>query len=336
MPFRLKVTVSLLLTLLLLVLIGPLLVPVPALTGTHDPAELAGEDSSFIEADGISIHFVDQDLREPLSPQLSEPLVLLHGYLFNTRSWQHVQPSLAQTGRVISFDRTGFGLSGRPAAGSWSGDVSPYSPEAHTSQTIALLDELGIEQAVLVGHNSGAVVALEVALRAPERVAGLVLAAPAVYRVGGSPERLRPLLDTPHLRRIGPLLMRQLAGDPGGGFIAANWSETSRIPDEALEAYQLNFLVHDWDKGLWEVSKASHEVEFLDRLGSVTVPTLVLAGAADAVVPPEDSQQLAAELPDATFALFDDCGHVLHEECPAVFTETVLGWLLDEDLLQVP
>lgn len=336
MPFRIRITLSILLTLLVLALVGPLLVPVRPLEGTHAETELSHEQSSFAELPGLSIHYVELDRHEAGDPQLSAPVLLLHGYLFNTATWRDVQPSLAQTGPVISFDRPGFGLTSRPAAGSWADGLNPYSPEGHARQTIALLDELGIEQAVLVGHNSGAVVALEVALLAPDRVAGLVLAAPAVYRVGGSPDWLRPLLGTPHLSRLGPLLMRQLAGDPGGGFVAANWNDSSLIDDRALQAFRQNFQVHDWDKALWEVSKASREVEFLDQLFLIDTPALVLAGAGDTVVPAEDSQQLAAELGNGTFALLDDCGHVLHEECPALFSETVLGWLLAEELLQVP
>lgn len=336
MPFRIRITLSILLTLLVLALVGPLLVPVRPLEGTHAETELASSQSSFADLAGLNVHYVAVDRHEDPDPQLAAPAVLLHGYLFNTETWRDVQPSLAQTGPVISFDRPGFGLTQRPAAGSWGEDVNPYSPEGHARQTIALLDELDIDQAILFGHNSGAVVALEVALLAPDRVAGLVLAAPAVYRVGGSPAWLRPLLGTPHLSRLGPLLMRQLSGDPGGGFVAANWNDSSLIDERALQAFHRNFQVHDWDRALWEVSKASQEVDFLDQLFMITTPALVIAGAADAVVPPEESQQLAAELADGTFALLDDCGHVLHEECPALFTETVLGWLLDEELLLVP
>src|SRR5690554_4522209 len=260
MPFRIKVTLSILLTLLILALVGPLLVPVSPLPDTQSETSLAQPGSAFAEVGQLDIHYLRVDDSSADAPQLQQPVVLLHGYLFNTQTWRHVQPSLAQTGEVISFDRTGFGLTTRPAAGSWDSELSPYSPEAHARQTLQLLDELEIEQAVLVGHNSGAAVALEVALLAPSRVSGLVLTGPAVYRVGGPPGWLRPILGTPHMSRLGPLLMRQLAGDAGGGFVAANWADTSQIDEAALQAYRQNFLVHDWDRALWEVSKASHEV----------------------------------------------------------------------------
>lgn len=334
MPFRIRVSLAIILSFLILALIGPLVLPITPLRDTVTERSLAGADSLFVSAGGLDVHYVDSDTSAADGPQLEVPLVLLHGYLFNTMTWRDVQPSLAQTGRVISFDRPGFGLTSRPEAGSWTG-TSPYSPEAQATLTIALMDALGIEKAVLVGHNSGAPVALETALLAPERVSGLVLIAPAVYRVGGSPEWLRPLLGTPHLSRLGPLLMRQLAGEIGGNFVAANWSDPLRMDERALEAHALNFRPHNWDRGLWQVSRASHEVPFLDQLGAIGVPALVVHGAGDSVVEAEQSRQLAAELPQGTFALLDDCGHAVHEECPAAFTELVLSWLLDENLLAV-
>ena len=333
MPFRIKVSLAIILTFVVLALVGPLVVPVSPLQGTRNEAQLALPDSSFTEVDGLAVHHIDMDMSAAGSPVLARPLLLLHGYLFNTQSWRNVQPSLAQTGPVISFDRTGFGLSERPPSGSWTGTAGPYSPEGHARQTVALLDELGIDQAVLVGHNSGAATALEVALEAPERVAGLVLVSPAVYNVGGPPGWLRPLLGTPHLSRLGPLLMRQLAGDTGAGFVAANWADPSLIDDAALQAFAQNFQANDWDKALWEISKASHEVDFLDVLGTISVPTLVVNGAADTVVPPDVAQELASDLGNATFALLDGCGHVPHEECAPQFSELLLTWLLDEKLL---
>jgi pimeloyl-ACP methyl ester carboxylesterase len=94
----------------------------------------------------------------------------------------------------------------------------------------------------------------------------------------------------------------------------------------------LNFSAHDWDKALWELSRASHEVPFLDRLGEINVPALVIAGNADQVVPPAESEQLARELPDATFSLLQGCGHVPHEECAAEVTELASQWLLEHGL----
>src|SRR5699024_5056573 len=242
----------------------------------------------------LEVHLRNQD--DARTDRLEDPVVFLHGYLFNTLSWREVQPELSELGRTINFDRPGFGLTERPEPDSWGSDLNPYSPEAQVELTVGLLDELEVDRAVLIAHNSGAATALELALNYPDRVAGMVLISPAVYRVGGPPNWLRPLLSSPQLTRVGPLLMRQLSGDSGGGFVAANWADSDRVDDAAVEAFARNFQVHDWDQALWQVSKASHEVDFLDRLNQIDTPTLVIAGAEDAVVEPEDSRNLAAAL----------------------------------------
>jgi pimeloyl-ACP methyl ester carboxylesterase len=327
MPFRIKVFLSVLLAFAGAALIAPLLIPVRELSGTTSEAALADSASLFADLPGLRVHY-----HESGAGSAEPALVLLHGFGFNVHSWREITPELADGHHVVAFDRPAFGLTSRPQAGDWAADANPYTPEAQARLTTDLLDELGIGQAVLIGHSSGGAVALEVALRNPERVAGLILVAPAVYNVGGPPPALRPLLGTPHLKRMGPLLMRQLSGEAGLNFVRSNWADQERMTEEAYAAYVLNFSAHDWDKALWELSRASHEVPFLDRLGSIGVPALVISGSADPVVPPAESEKLAQELPSASFALLPDCGHVPHEECAPQLTELVRQWLGEQGL----
>ncbi len=77
--------------------------------------------------------------------------------------------------------------------------------------TLGLMDRLGLDRAVLVGHSAGGAVALEAALAHPERMVALVLVAPAVYG-GGPPSWLRPFRSLPQIQHLGPLLVRRLVG----------------------------------------------------------------------------------------------------------------------------
>lgn len=336
MPFRIKVSLSLILAFILLLLIGPFLLPVTPLKDTRPAAGLAGPDSSFTVSTGLNVHYVGMDGSTADGPQLRQPLVLLHGYLFNTDSFRDVQPQLAAAGPVVSFDRPGFGLTDRPTRANFGDGVNPYSTEGQVELTRGFLDSLGIDRAVLFGHSSGAVAAIDFALAHPERVAGLVLVAPAVTGNASAPAWLGPVLRSPQMNRVGPLLMRQLAGDPGGGFMSANWGNPDRIDDAAVRAFHRNFAVDDWDRGLWEVSRASSDPDFLDRLGTLSQPVLLLAGGLDTIVPALDTQQLSGHFPDATFRLLDDCGHVVHEECADEVSAMTLDWLAEKDLLTRP
>lgn len=156
----LKIGLALLALLLLILIIGPFLIPIPPLEGTVPPEQLADSDSRFIEVDGLRVHYETLGQGEPA-------LVLLHGFAASIFSWRQVMGPLAGTHTVIAYDRPAFGLTERPMPGEWQGE-SPYSPEAQVELTIGLLDRLGVSQAVLIGNSAGGTVAALTALQYPE------------------------------------------------------------------------------------------------------------------------------------------------------------------------
>ena len=272
--------------------------------------QLAEPDSLFIDVDGLQVHYkiVGQD--EPT-------LVLLHGFAASVFSWRKVMEPLSEAGMVVAFDRPGFGLTARPMPGEWAGE-SPYSPEAQADLTVALLDELGIDRAVLVGHSAGGTIALLTALRYPERVEALVLEGAAVYENTGTPEWMGPLLRTPPMGRLGPLLVRSITLW-GEAAIRTAWSDPDKITVELISGYKKPLQAENWDRALWELVLASHPLGLEERLDEVSVPALVITGERDRIVPTRNSERLAAELPAAELVVIPGCGHVPHEECPAEF-----------------
>lgn len=320
MPFRIRVFLSIFLALLVLLLLGPLLLPVPPLEGTVSAGDLAREDSRFVTVAGVRLHYFDEGEGEP-------PFLLLHGYPANASSWDALLSELALLRRSVAFDQPGFGLSEKPVRGSWRGRANPYGTGGHVEQGVALLDELGIDRAVWVGSSTGALTALKAAEMYPERVAALVLLAPPVYSERAPPGWLRPLLGTPQLRRLGPLLMRQLGGEPGMRLYASQWHDAEGIGEDEIEGYRLTFEVNDWDRGLWEVTRASRPQQLAGSLAGIEQPALVVTGAADPIVDPEESERLARELPKGTLALLEDCGHLPQQECPLELVRVLAAWL---------
>ncbi|NWG05876.1 MAG: alpha/beta hydrolase [Chloroflexi bacterium] len=303
-------------SLLLLLLIGPFLVPVPPLENTVPVEELTDPDSRFIEINGIDVHY-------KLYGQGETTFILLHGFGASLFSWREVTEPLSQFGRVIAYDRPAFGLTERPLT--WEGE-SPYSQEAQVELVIGLMDALGVERAILVGNSAGGTIAMLTELKYPQRVQSLILVDPAVYAGGGAPAWIRPLLRTPQMRHLGPLFARQIQ-TRGPELIELAWHDPSKITPEILNGYQKPLRLADWDKALWELTIASRESGLAERLGEFDLPILVITGDDDRIVPTEQSLRLADELPNAQLAVIPQCGHVPHEECPAEFMQAVAEFL---------
>ncbi|KAK6155986.1 hypothetical protein DH2020_010234 [Rehmannia glutinosa] len=169
------------------------------------PTVLADSDSCFCEFNGVQLHhkICDAELSPPdtsiegsapQSPNYTKrvnfPMILLHGFGASVFSWNRVMKPLAQVAgsKVLAFDRPAFGLTSRVNAIKHSSPgnqdsrpLNPYSMLFSVLATLYFIDFLAAEKAILVGHSAGALVAVDAYFEAPERVAALILVAPAIF-----------------------------------------------------------------------------------------------------------------------------------------------------------
>ncbi len=310
-------TTGIVLTILaLIVLIGPFLIPVPPLENTVPVEQLVDADTKFVEVNGVNVHYKTWGEGEPT-------FILLHGFGASLFSWHEVTEPLSEFGTVIAYDRPAFGLTERPLE--WEGE-SPYGPQAQVDIVIGLMDKLGVEKAILVGNSAGGTVSMQVALQHPEKVEALILVDAAVYAGGGAPSWSRPILKTPQMNHLGPLIARQLQAQ-GVEFIKTAWHDPSKITPDIFVGYQKPLQAENWDKALWQLTVASEESGLVERLVEITMPTLVITGDDDRIVPTEQSLRLADELPNAELKVITQSGHLPHEEKPVEFMQAVTEFL---------
>ena len=307
-------------------LVVPFLIPVPRPEGLVDAEDLADEDSCFIDIDGVRVHYKDEgDAGD------RQTVVFLHGFASSLYSWRHAMAALKASRRVIAFDRPGFGLSGRPLPGDWEGE-SPYTLHSSACETVALMDALGVEQAVLVGHSQGASIAVLVADACPERVSGLVL----VNAPTASPRfQARPYLEwirsIPQLRHIAPLVPRPFFGRNAKRIMSMAYADPHRLADETVALELKATRVKDWDLSYVELTRSQAGLHFPEAMARIGVPTLVVAGRKDRTVPYRDQQLAATSIPGARFMTFYDTGHVVPEERPGAFDEVLEDFLEELD-----
>lgn len=309
----LKITLIIILATLL---IGPFLIPVPPLENTKTIDELKDEDSLFIEVNNINVHYKKLGSGE-------KTFILLHGFGASLFSWREIMQPLSEYGTVIAYDRPAFGLTERPIE--WQGE-NPYSQESQIELLIGLMDKLKIEKAIWVGNSAGGTIAMLAALKYPERVESLILVSPAVYQGGGAPSWLGPLLKTPQMNRLGPLLVRDIQSS-GLDIIKQAWHDPTKISAETMQGYTKPLQVEHWDKALWYLTTSSRESELANQLNQFTLPTLIITGDDDRIVPTELSVRLASEMPNSQLVVIPQSGHVPQEETPQEFMQAILNFL---------
>ena len=314
-----KITLSILAALLVLILVGPFLVPVPPLEDTQPPQSLADEDSQFIEINGLSVHTKQQGTDTPA-------FILLHGFGASTFSWREVMAPLSEKGLVIAYDRPAFGLTERPTE--WEGK-NPYSQANNIELLLGLMDAKDIDQAVLVGNSAGGTLATAFTLAHPERVLALIEVDAAIYQTRPDSALLNWLLNSPQVDHIGPLIARRLAGAQGEAFIESAWYNPTQLEEnpEILAGYRKPLQAENWDRALWEHTLAADPPGLADHLSTISVPTLVISGEYDQIVPVESSVRLAEDIPGAELVILENCGHLPQEECPEAFLQAIEDFL---------
>lgn len=268
--------------------------------------------SDFIDVDGLLVHYRDQG---PSSDPL--PLVLIHGTSASLHTWEGWATALAQTRRVISFDLPGFGLTGPNADGD-------YRDDRYVAFVRQVLSRLGVGRAIVAGNSLGGEIAWQLALADPARVAGLVLvdaaghafepeSLPLGFRIARIPVLREPMRWVLPRRAIEDSV-RDVYGDPGRVTSAL----VDRYYELALRAGNRVALMQRMDQ------LAPGPVE---RLGEIKVPTLILWGGRDRLIPPRWGQAFHQAIPGSRLVVFPKLGHVPQEEDPAATLAALRDWL---------
>jgi pimeloyl-ACP methyl ester carboxylesterase len=242
------------------------------------------------------------------------PVVLLHGQPGSAADWDRVVPLLADDLTVVVPDRPGYGRTGGPAVGF----------VANAAAVVDLLDRLGLARAVVVGHSWGGGVAITVAGRHPDRVAGMVLLASV-----GPDDPVGPL---DRLLASWPLGDALSAVTIGGGARLLGAGPVRRhvlprLPAPVRTAAAV--MRTPRDRALWRSfaeEQRSYVREVADLgadLAAVRGPVTVVTGTVDHVVGPAVAAGLAAAVPGAELVEVPGVGHLLPHDAPGAVARAV-------------
>ena len=247
-----------------------------------------------------------------------EPLVLVHGLGGGAANWVELAPELARRRRVLVPDLPGHGGS----------EPLPAAPSlaAYADRVVGLMEREATAPAPIVGHSFGGTVALRAAIRRPDAVSGVVLAAGA--GISSSRRRAQAMVAAAGLVRPGRIaarLRRQIASSPAARrLVFGGWgvSDPTSFPSRAVEGFLAPQQLHT---DTWSAGRALVHEDPRTHLDRVRCPSLVLWGARDAMVPVADGFEYARRL-GAPLRVIADCGHLLIAERPDACLDAI--WLL--------
>jgi pimeloyl-ACP methyl ester carboxylesterase len=268
--------------------------------------------SDFIELDGLLVHYRDQG---PSSDPL--PLVLIHGTSASLHTWEGWATELARTRRVISFDLPGFGLTGPSADGD-------YRDERYVAFVRQLLSRLGIGRAIVGGNSLGGGVAWQLALAAPDLVAGLILVDATGYQF--EPESL-PLgfriARTPGVREFMRWVLPRRAIEDS---VIDVYGDRHRVSAALVDRYY-ELTLREGNRVALMQRMDQMTAGPVQRLPEIKVPVLILWGGKDRLIPPVWAEKFKQAIPGSRLVMFPSLGHVPQEEDPAATLAALRDWL---------
>jgi pimeloyl-ACP methyl ester carboxylesterase len=277
-------------------------------------ARWAPPPSRFVAVQGLGVHVRDVGPRDDPSP-----IVLVHGTSASLHTWEGWVADLSKSRRVITFDLPGFGLTGPNAEGD-------YAIERYASFLLALLERLKVDGPIVLGGNSlGGEVAWGFAARHPQRVAQLILVDAAGYTL--VPKRLPigfVLASLPGVRWTMQYVLPRAAVEQS---VRSVYGDPSKITPALVDRY-FDLTLREGNRlALGQRLQQRENGREAERIKTLKMPTLILWGGRDQLIPPEHAQWFARDIAGSQLVMFDALGHVPHEEDPAATLKLVRAFL---------
>lgn len=273
---------------------------------TTQPVNLSSLDTrqgEYAEVNGARIFY-------QVSGQ-GDPILLLHGFPLSGAMFDRNREALSQQFQVITIDHRGYGMSEAPAV---PDDIVTYAEDA-----LAVMDLLGVDQAVIGGHSMGGQIAMEMYQQAPDRFRGLTLIDTNAYAANPAEAGLElgaaEMVDSGGVQAIVPLFLAEfLTGD-------------TRINQPELVNYLTTIMeAASTDAAIGGLNALATRPDYGEALGQVEVPALILAGLTDSLYPIELQMRMQEAIPTAELVMIAGAAHAAPFEAPERANQAMLDW----------
>ena len=286
---------------------------IPKDTMPYEEAVAKWAQGKLVMVDGKKVHYLEKGE--------GPPIILIHGFLYNTVMWKKNIDDLAKKFKVYAIDLWGWGYSERLK------DLN-YSYALYGKQIVGFLDALKIPRASLVGQSMGGGISVYVAAHFPDRVDKLILVDPTVIPY--------PMTTTGRIYQL-PLVGEFLNALPGNSLMKKNlktvwFYDPQKVTDEYAEEVLRPLSIKGSYGGLMfilrNVLKEPYVQEEAQMLAQRNKPILIIHGREDKAIPVDRSQKVNALWKGSQLVIFEKAGHTPQEEYPEKFNPLAVAFLL--------
>jgi len=261
----------------------------------------------FTDDDGVKIYWKESGA--------GDPLLLIMGLGYTHDMWFRSEPILAQRYRTISFDNRGVGRSDVPPG--------PYPISTMAADAAAVIDSAGVKRAHVFGISMGGMIAQEFALQYPERVRSLILGCTS----HGGPEAV--LADA---EVVTTLMARGTMSVEDGIRAMVPFIYDASTPRERIEEdLEIRRRTFPTAAGYFAQVQGIFAFEARSRLPQLKVPTLVVHGESDRLVPPENGRRIAKLIEGARLVMLPRASHIFPTDQPEAAHQAILRFLAEQN-----
>lgn len=243
-----------------------------------------------------------------------DPLLLIMGLGYTHDMWHRTTPIVSKHYRTISFDNRGVGLSDVPKG--------PYPIPVMASDAASIMDAAGVASAHVFGISMGGMIAQEFALQYPDRVRSLILGC-TTHGGGEAVVADQEVINTLNARGL-------MSVEDGIRSMIPYIYDPSTPPEKIEEDLEIRRRTFPTIEGYFAQIQGILAFESLGRLSQLRVPTLVIHGESDRLIPPENGRRLARFIDGARLLMIPGASHIFPTDQPEISHQAILSFLAEQ------